>query len=68
MDSPAMLAGIQRGDVITAIGGKSVSSFAEYSKALMDLEPGDTVEVAVMRQAQEEYREMKFNIELGGVR
>ncbi|WP_251206428.1 PDZ domain-containing protein [Acetatifactor aquisgranensis] len=68
MDSPAMLAGIQRGDVITAIGGKNVSSFAEYSKALMDLEPGDTVEVAVMRQAQEEYREMKFNIELGGVR
>lgn len=68
MDSPAMLAGIQRGDVITAIGEKGISSFAEYSKVLMDLEPGETVEVTVMRQAQEEYREMKFNIELGGVR
>ena len=34
----------------------------------MDLEPGQTVEVTVMRQAQEEYKEMKFNIELGGVR
>lgn len=68
MDSPAMRAGIQRGDVITAIGEKSVASFMEYSNALMDLEPGQTVEVTVMRQALEEYREMKFDIELGGVR
>lgn len=68
MDSPAMLAGIQRGDVIIAIGQKSVSSFMEYSNALMDLEPGERVEVTIMRQAQEEYREMKFEIELGGVR
>ncbi len=68
MDSPAMRAGIQRGDVITAIGEKSVSGFMEYSNALMDLEPGQTVEVTVQRQVQEEYKEMKFNIELGGVR
>ena len=34
----------------------------------MNHEPGETVEVTVKRQAQEEYREMKFEIELGGVR
>lgn len=68
MDSPAMLAGIQPGDVIVAIGEKTVNSFSEYSNALMDLEPGQTVDVTVMRQAQEEYKEMEFNIELGGVR
>lgn len=68
MDSPAMLAGIQPGDVIVGIGEKTVGSFSEYSNALMALEPGQIVEVAVMRQAQEEYREMVFNIELGGVR
>lgn len=68
MDSPAMLAGIQRGDVIVAMGERTVSSFAEYSNALMDLEPEQTVEVTVMRQAQGEYKEMKFNIQLGGVR
>ena len=65
MDSPAMRAGIQRGDVITAIGEKSVSGFMEYSNALMDLEPGQTVEVTVMRQAQEEYKEMSFLVALG---
>lgn len=68
MDSPAMRAGIQRGDVITAIGERSVASFMEYSNALMDLEPGELVEVTIMRQAQEEYREMKLEIEVGGVR
>lgn len=68
MDSPAMLAGIQPGDVIIAVGEKTVNSFNEYSNALMALEPGETVDVTVMRQAQEEYRSMEFNIELGGVR
>lgn len=67
MDSPAMRAGIQRGDVITAMGEMPITSFGGYSNALMALGPGDVVKVTVMRQVQEEYREMSFNIELGEV-
>lgn len=67
MDSPAMRAGIQRGDVITAIDEKSTVNFSTYSNFLMQLEPGQTVTVTVMRQVQGEYREMEFSIELGGV-
>ena len=66
MDSPAMRAGIQRGDVITGMGERAIANFAEYSNALMELQPEQEVEVTVMRQSQEEYKEMKFNIELGG--
>lgn len=66
LDSPAMHAGIQRGDVIVGMNETNISSFNEYSNALMEMEPGQTVEVTVMRRAQEEYKEMKFNIELGG--
>ena len=66
LDSPAMHAGIQSGDVIVGMNDKNISSFNEYSNALMEMEPGQIVEVTVMRQAQEEYKEMKFNIELGG--
>ena len=51
-----------------AIGEKPVNTFNEYSNALMALEPGQTVDVTIKRQAQEEYKEMEFNIELGGVR
>lgn len=67
MDSPAMRAGIQRGDVITGIDGRTVTTFNGYSNILMQLEPGQAVDVVVMRQAQDDYKEMSFNIELGEV-
>lgn len=65
MDSPAMLAGIQRGDVIIEIDEKKVTSFNDYTSILMQLEPGQTVQLTVMRQAQNEYKEMKFSVESG---
>ena len=64
MDSPAMLAGIQAGDVVTAIDGNTVSSFSGYCTQLIRMEPGQNVELTVMRQAQDEYREMNFDIVL----
>lgn len=67
MDSPAMQEGIQRGDVITALDDKAVVNFSAYSNVLMQMEPGQVVTVTVMRQAQEEYKEMEFSVELGGV-
>lgn len=65
MDSPAMLAGIQQGDVITNIGGRNVLIFNDYSNALMMLEPGQTINITVMRKVQDEFREMNFAIEVG---
>lgn len=67
MDSPAMRAGIKRGDIITRIDETAIVSFGNYSNALMSMVPGQTVTVTVMRQAQEEYKEMSFKIELGEV-
>ena len=64
-DSPAMLAGIQVGDVITAMNGGSIMSYNSYCSQLMRLEPGQTVQLTVRRQAQGEYREMNFSIEAG---
>jgi len=68
MDSPAMRAGIQRGDVITDMNDTGILSFRGYSNLLMQMEPGDTVSVVVMRQVQNEYKKMSFNIELGEVK
>lgn len=65
MDSPAMLVGMQRGDVITEMDGKKVTQFSDYSAILMPLAPGQTVEITVMRRAQNEYKEMNFSVELG---
>lgn len=64
MDSPAMLSGIQRGDVIIEMGEIKITSFADYTSVLMQQEPGKTVELTVLRQSQNEYKEMKFSIEV----
>ncbi|MCM1063193.1 MAG: S1C family serine protease [Eubacterium sp.] len=64
MDSPAMLAGVQQGDIVTAVNDGIVTNFNDYSNLLMQAEPGQTVTLTVMRQAQEEYKEMNFTIAL----
>ena len=64
MDSPAMQAGIQQGDVITAVDDNVVTVFNEYSNILLQIEPGQTVNLTVMRQVQTEYKEMNFSIVL----
>lgn len=65
MNSPAMLAGIQQGDVIIGMDETSIQNFTEYISVLMGREAGSTIDVVVMRKAQEEYKEMTFTIALG---
>ena len=62
--SPAMLAGIQRGDIITGVGDKTISRFAEYTDALYKAEVEESLVLKVMRLSQGEYREMEFEITL----
>ena len=64
MDSPAMLAGIQQGDVIVAANGQKIQSFADYSSVVIQNNVGQLIEFTVMRQVQEEYNEMNFKITL----
>lgn len=64
MDSPAMLAGIQSGDVIINMEEKRIDDFEDYSTALGKFLPDQTIKVTVMRQAQEEYKEVEFSITL----
>ena len=65
MDSPAMIAGIQSGDVIVRMGTEEIDSFADYSRILSSLLPDTEVTLTVMRQGQEEYEEMTVDVLLG---
>ena len=65
MNSPAMMAGIQQGDVVVFMDGSEIQSFSDYIRVLMNATVGETIEVTLMRQSQEEYKEMTLNIELG---
>lgn len=61
--SPAMTAGIQSGDIITGMAGKSVKSMQSYTTILQKQKTGDKVKVAVSRQNGEEgYGEMEFEV------
>ncbi|WP_432484693.1 S1C family serine protease [Kineococcus esterisolvens] len=57
----AEAAGLREGDVITALNGQRVSSTAELSALLADLEVGETAEVTVQRGGEEQ----TFQVELG---
>lgn len=65
MDSPAMLAGIQSGDVIVGIDQQSVTKMSDYSGYLLKINPEDVLTVRVMRQSQGEYREIPFEVTVG---
>lgn len=64
LDSPAMVKGIQKGDVITAVGDNEIRSAAGYMNALRSFEAGEEVEVVVMRASQDAYEQMTFTIEI----
>lgn len=48
-EGPAGKAGMQKGDVITSIGGKEIKNIYDYMYRLEELKPGETVEVKVLR-------------------
>ena len=62
MDSPAMVAGIQSGDVIVQMGTEPIDSYADYTTTLMGLLPDTEVTLTVMRQVQNEYQEMTVDV------
>lgn len=65
MDSPAMKAGIQSGDVIVKINDQEIKSFTQYSEVISSFSPDQTVDVVIMRQGIDAYREISIAIILG---
>lgn len=50
--SPADAAGMMVGDIVVELGGKPVSDLQTYSDALYAHQPGDEVEIVVMRNGE----------------
>jgi uncharacterized iron-regulated protein len=48
-DSGAKTAGLQAGDRIVRVGGQPIASYADIRLILLDAEPGDKIEVEVIR-------------------
>lgn len=68
MDSPAMAAGLQTGDVVTSVGGDTVLSVEAYERILLSLAQGKSVEIVVQRQGVDDYTEITCTVEVGVLR
>ena len=51
---PAALGGMKKGDIITAINGKSVNNIYDYMSRMGQLKHGQTISVEVMRNGNKE--------------
>ena len=65
LDSPAMEAGFQSGDVITAINGETVATAEDYEKILRGLTVDDIVHITYERQGAEEYIPLEIDAKVG---
>ena len=64
-EGPAYNAGIQNGDIITAIDGNSLSTLKDYQNRLESLNIGDEVTITVQRNGREHYTELEYKVTIG---
>ncbi|WP_051545290.1 S1C family serine protease [Butyrivibrio sp. MC2021] len=64
LNSPAMKAGIQSGDIITAIDDVEVASYELLVNKLAGFKPDDIITVTVMRQAPSDYISLDIEVTL----
>lgn len=65
VDSPAMQAGIQNGDVITEMNKSKVTTISGMNKTLMECQAGEQISIRGKRQGASGYVDMDFDITVG---
>lgn len=64
INSPAMMAGIQAGDVIIKMNEKEIDSMLTFSYYLYQMKVGDQASITIMRKSQGIYKESTLKITL----
>ena len=65
LDSPAMAAGFQSGDVITKINGTDITAAEDYEKLVRGLETDDVIHISYERQGAQEYITLESDVRVG---
>ena len=63
MDSPAMMNGIQKGDIIVQVGTHEIRNAADYMNALREAVIDRNLKVVVRRASVDAYEEMTFTVQ-----
>lgn len=64
LDSPAVAAGLQKGDVITQMQGEAIYTVDNYEKKLLEVTPGERIKVVVQRQSAGGYKEITCTVDV----
>jgi len=64
LDSPAMDAGIQAGDIVRIISGQVITSMTDIQDLLLKFSQEQTIEIVVVRQGREGYQEITCKVVL----
>ena len=65
LDSPAMAAGFQSGDVITKINGVSIAAAEDYEKLILTLSDEQVIHITYERQDAEDYISLESDVRVG---
>lgn len=64
MDSPAMLKGLQKGDILVKVGSRDIRNAADYMNVLRNAEAESSIDIVVQRASVNDYKEMHFVIQV----
>lgn len=65
LDSPAWEAGLQSGDVIVEMDGEEIISVEAYETKVLNMQPGDVVNITVKRQGMDGYTRIACMVTAG---
>lgn len=66
MNSPAMLAGLQKGDIIVGMDESIIEDYADFARAMHSANVDQIVNIKLMRPSQGIYKEMSMDVTLTG--
>lgn len=65
VNSPAMTAGLQNGDVIVEMDGEKILTMEDYQQALLEHSRGDEIKIRAQRQRTEGYKAFTCIVKVG---
>lgn len=68
LDSPAMKAGIQSGDVITKVDNIEIATYSIFTEAITIHEPEEEASITVRRMGVDGYKDVTITVVLGEIR
>ena len=66
IDSPAMVAGVQSGDIITSFNGNELTSFQQLTSLYGETDEGEDISLTIMRQGIDGYTQAQLSAEADG--